>query len=90
MPQDPRPLAARAFGTRDLPRLFLKSGYGPELAAKRVERFTTHAKTNLALATNQLVASCGNTSLRRRRNLTSVINQNLTRIEFRLGRRLHA
>ena len=23
------PLAARAFGTRDLPRLFLKSGYGP-------------------------------------------------------------
>ena len=25
------PLAARAFGTRNLPRLVLKSGYGPDL-----------------------------------------------------------
>ena len=29
------PLAARAFGTRDLPRLALKSGYGPVMTKGR-------------------------------------------------------
>ena len=34
-PPPPLPLAARAFGARDLPRLALKSGYGPVVTCGR-------------------------------------------------------
>ena len=35
------PLAARAFGARNLPRLVLKSGYGPDLnlTAEKISSF---------------------------------------------------
>ena len=54
MPQTP--LAARAFGARNLPRLVLKSGYSPALPAeKRSPKYHTKNSSDIDLVTEDNV-----------------------------------